>query len=188
MRCDGDCWRPWPPAWRWRSRPTPWQWQLNMGQGVTQTSQHRLRRAHDGAVGVRGDRRHRVRRDGLGDVQVPQVQGRGRGAVQPQHHGRDHLDDGADHRLVAMAWPATGKLIKQYDTRDSAMTVKVTGYQWMWKYEYLRRRRRAAPAASIATATASARAASGRRSRPTRITCSTSTTRWCCRSTPRSAS
>ena len=24
-----------------------------------------------------------------------------------------------------------------YDTRDSAMTVKITGYQWMWKYEYL---------------------------------------------------
>ena len=38
--------------------------------------------------------------------------------------------------LVAMAWPATGMLIKQYDTRDSAMTVKVTGYQWLWKYEY----------------------------------------------------
>ena len=47
-----------------------------------------------------------------------------------------------------------------YDTRDSAMTVKVTGYQWMWKYEYLRRRRRASPAASTATATASARPAS----------------------------
>jgi len=39
--------------------------------------------------------------------------------------------------LVVMAWPATTKLIHQYDTRDSAMTVKVTGYQWMWKYEYL---------------------------------------------------
>ncbi len=24
-----------------------------------------------------------------------------------------------------------------YDTRDSEMTVKVTGYQWMWKYDYL---------------------------------------------------
>jgi cytochrome c oxidase subunit 2 len=36
-----------------------------------------------------------------------------------------------------MVWPATTKLISQYDTRDSAMTVKVTGYQWLWKYEYL---------------------------------------------------
>lgn len=39
--------------------------------------------------------------------------------------------------LVVMAWPATTKLISEYDARDSAMTVKVTGYQWLWKYEYL---------------------------------------------------
>ncbi len=39
--------------------------------------------------------------------------------------------------LVAMAFPATSKLIKMYDTRNAEMTVKVTGYQWMWKYEYL---------------------------------------------------
>jgi cytochrome c oxidase subunit II len=39
--------------------------------------------------------------------------------------------------LIVMAWPATAKLISAYDTRDSAMTVKVTGYQWLWKYEYL---------------------------------------------------
>ncbi len=39
--------------------------------------------------------------------------------------------------LVVMSWPATTKLIAMYDTRDSEMTVKITGYQWMWKYEYL---------------------------------------------------
>ena len=39
--------------------------------------------------------------------------------------------------LIVMVWPATTKLIAQYDTRDSEMTVKVTGYQWMWKYEIL---------------------------------------------------
>ncbi len=39
--------------------------------------------------------------------------------------------------LVGLAWPATKNLINMYDTRDSEMTVKVTGYQWMWKYEYL---------------------------------------------------
>lgn len=38
--------------------------------------------------------------------------------------------------LVAMAFPATSKLIAMYDTRDAAMTVKITGYQWLWKYEY----------------------------------------------------
>src|SRR3546814_12011226 len=35
--------------------------------------------------------------------------------------------------LIGMSWPATPKLIAMYDTRDSEMTVKVTGYQWMWK-------------------------------------------------------
>lgn len=39
--------------------------------------------------------------------------------------------------LVLMAFPATSKLIKMYDIRDSAMTVKITGYQWLWKYEYM---------------------------------------------------
>ncbi|RNF82911.1 cytochrome c oxidase subunit II [Lysobacter psychrotolerans] len=39
--------------------------------------------------------------------------------------------------LVLMAFPATSKLIAMYDTRDSQMTVKVTGFQWMWKYDYL---------------------------------------------------
>lgn len=39
--------------------------------------------------------------------------------------------------LVSMAVPATGTLIKIYDTRDAEMTVKITGYQWMWRYEYL---------------------------------------------------
>ena len=39
--------------------------------------------------------------------------------------------------LIALAFPATSGLMRMYDTRDSEMTVKVTGYQWMWKYEYM---------------------------------------------------
>ncbi|MDH5830937.1 cytochrome c oxidase subunit II [Luteimonas sp. M1R5S18] len=39
--------------------------------------------------------------------------------------------------LVIMAVPATAKLVAMYDTRESEMTIKVTGIQWMWKYEYL---------------------------------------------------
>src|SRR5690606_4433222 len=39
--------------------------------------------------------------------------------------------------LVIMAVPATAKLIAMYDTRESELTIKVTGIQWMWKYEYL---------------------------------------------------
>lgn len=39
--------------------------------------------------------------------------------------------------LVALAVPATNALIKMEDTSESAITLKVTGYQWKWKYEYL---------------------------------------------------
>ena len=39
--------------------------------------------------------------------------------------------------LVGMAIPATNALIMMEDTRDSEITLKVTGYQWMWQYEYL---------------------------------------------------
>ena len=38
--------------------------------------------------------------------------------------------------LIGLAFPATSGLLRMYDTRDSEMTVKITGYQWMWKYEY----------------------------------------------------
>jgi cytochrome c oxidase subunit 2 len=39
--------------------------------------------------------------------------------------------------LVAMAWPATRTMFRMYDTTESEMTVKITGYQWMWRYEIL---------------------------------------------------
>lgn len=37
--------------------------------------------------------------------------------------------------LVVMAYPATRYLMSAGDTRESEMTVKVTGYQWKWRYE-----------------------------------------------------
>jgi len=39
--------------------------------------------------------------------------------------------------LIGLAVPAAGTLIKEYDTRNSDMTVKITGYQWKWQYEYV---------------------------------------------------
>jgi cytochrome c oxidase subunit II len=39
--------------------------------------------------------------------------------------------------LVFMAVPAAETLVKIEDTRDSDLTVKVTGYQWKWHYEYM---------------------------------------------------
>jgi cytochrome c oxidase subunit 2 len=39
--------------------------------------------------------------------------------------------------LVAMAVPAAQTLVKIEDTRNTDITVKVTGYQWKWQYEYV---------------------------------------------------
>jgi cytochrome c oxidase subunit 2 len=39
--------------------------------------------------------------------------------------------------LVGMAIPAAETLIKIEDTRDSDLSIKVTGYQWKWHYDYL---------------------------------------------------
>jgi len=39
--------------------------------------------------------------------------------------------------LIAMAVPAADTLVRMEDTRDSDMSVKITGYQWKWEYEYL---------------------------------------------------
>ena len=39
--------------------------------------------------------------------------------------------------LIAMAIPAARTLVEMEDTRNSQMTVKVTGYQWKWHYDYL---------------------------------------------------
>ncbi len=39
--------------------------------------------------------------------------------------------------LVATAVPATKALIMMEDVSNSAMTIKVTGYQWRWRYDYV---------------------------------------------------
>jgi len=39
--------------------------------------------------------------------------------------------------LVAMAVPSARVLIDIEDTRNSQLTIKVTGYQWKWQYEYI---------------------------------------------------
>jgi cytochrome c oxidase subunit II len=39
--------------------------------------------------------------------------------------------------LVAMAVPAARTLVDIEDTRNTGLTIKVTGFQWGWQYEYI---------------------------------------------------
>ncbi len=39
--------------------------------------------------------------------------------------------------LIGLAIPAASTLIKMEDSRNSDLSIKVTGYQWKWQYEYL---------------------------------------------------
>jgi cytochrome c oxidase subunit II len=39
--------------------------------------------------------------------------------------------------LITLAAPATKVMIGMAHTEDSAMTIKVTGYQWKWGYDYI---------------------------------------------------
>ncbi len=39
--------------------------------------------------------------------------------------------------LVVMAIPAAETLIKIEDTRNSELSIRVTGYQWKWQYQYM---------------------------------------------------
>jgi len=39
--------------------------------------------------------------------------------------------------LVVMAVPAADIILKQEDTRNSELSIRVTGYQWKWQYQYM---------------------------------------------------
>lgn len=115
----------------------PRRWQLNMGRGVTHTA-HMAYEAHMVAlwvcvvIGL-------VVFGAMGYAMFKFRKSKGAVAAQFSHNTTAELIWTIIPVviLVVMAWPATAKLIAMYDTRDSEMTVKVTGYQWMWKYEYL---------------------------------------------------
>ena len=116
----------------------PVRWQLNMIEGVTQTSQNAYH-AHMimlwicvvigvGVFGAMGYAMFRFRKS--------------RGAVPAVNFTHSTKLEVVWTLvpvvlLIGMAWPATAKLVAMYDTRNSEMTVKVTGYQWMWQYDYV---------------------------------------------------
>jgi cytochrome c oxidase subunit II len=41
--------------------------------------------------------------------------------------------------LITMAVPAAETLVRLEDTRNSDLTIRVTGYQWQWHYDYIDR-------------------------------------------------
>lgn len=125
------------PLLAWAQSADPHRWQLNMGRGVTATSQN----AYDAHMvvlwvcviigllvfGAMAVAMFRFRKS------------KGAVAAQFSHNTTAEIVWTVIPVviLIAMVWPATTKLIAMYDTRDAEMTLKVTGYQWMWKYEYL---------------------------------------------------
>jgi len=125
------------PALAWAQSADPHRWQLNMGKGVTSSSQH----AYDAhmialivciVIGI-------IVFGAMGYAMFKFRHSKGAVAAQFSHNTTAEIIWTVIPVLilVVMAWPATTKLIAMYDTRDAEMTVKVTGYQWMWKYEYL---------------------------------------------------
>jgi cytochrome c oxidase subunit II len=115
----------------------PVEWQLNMGRGVTALSNH----AYDAhmmafwiCVGI-----GLIVFGAMAYAMFAFRKSRGAVAATFSHNTTAEIVWTVIPvvLLIGMAWPATTKLIAMYDTRDSAMTVKVTGYQWMWKYDYL---------------------------------------------------
>lgn len=121
----------------WAQAADPKAWQLNMGRGVTHTARmayeaHMLALWVCVAIGA-------VVFGAIGYAVLRFRKSKGAVAAQFSHNTKAEIVWTVIPVLIliAMAWPATAKLIAMYDMRDSEMTVKVTGYQWMWKYEYL---------------------------------------------------
>ena len=125
------------PALAWAQSADPKPWQLNMGKGVTSSAQH----AYDAhmialyvcvVIGI-------IVFGAMAYAMFKFRHSKGAVAAQFSHNTTAEVIWTVIPIviLIVMAWPATDKLIKMYDTRDSEMTVKITGVQWMWKYEYL---------------------------------------------------
>ena len=119
------------------AQANPERWQLNMSPGVTQTAQNAYS-AHMIGLWVCVVIGAIV----FGAMAVAMVKFRkSKGAVPAKwsHNTTAEIIWTVIPvvLLVVMAWPATRYLVAMYDTTESEMTIKVTGYQWMWRYEYM---------------------------------------------------
>ncbi len=125
------------PALAWAQSADPKRWQLNMGRGVTHTSQvayesHMIVLWICVVIGI-------LVFGAMFYAMFKFRKSKGAVAAQFSHNTTAEIIWTVVPIviLVGLAWPATANLIKIYDTRKAEMTVKITGYQWMWKYEYL---------------------------------------------------
>ncbi|TDR41262.1 cytochrome c oxidase subunit 2 [Tahibacter aquaticus] len=115
----------------------PARWQLNMGRGVTESA-HNAYHAHMIAlwvcvvIGV-------IVFGAMAYAMFKFRKSKGAVAAQWSHNTKAEVIWTVIPILilVVMAWPATQILIKQADTSNPVLTVKVTGYQWKWRYEYV---------------------------------------------------
>ena len=123
------------PVWAWADAPH--RWQLNMGKGVTQTSQsaydlHMIAFLICCAIGAIV----------FGMMFYAMWKFRKSKGVKAANWSHNALVEIVltvvpTVLLVAMAWPATKVMMNSADTSESALTIKVTGYQWKWRYEYV---------------------------------------------------
>jgi cytochrome c oxidase subunit II len=115
----------------------PQPWQLNMTPGVTETSAevYRLHNLIFGICVVIGV----LVFGAMGIAMVKFRKSKGAVAAQFSHNTVAEVIWTVVPilLLIAMAWPATRTMFRMYDTTESEMTVKITGYQWMWRYEIL---------------------------------------------------
>ena len=113
-------------------------WELNMPVGVTELSRRIHAPAHADPVGLRGIAIVVFGVMIYSIVKFRQLAGRGRRPTF-DHSTRVEIVWTVIPIviLVAMAVPAAATLVRIEDTRNSDLTIKVTGYQWSWHYEYL---------------------------------------------------
>jgi cytochrome c oxidase subunit II len=115
----------------------PHRWQLNMGKGVTQTSQsaydlHMIAFLICCAIGAIV----------FGMMFIAMWKFRkSKGAVAAKWSHNTAIEVVLTVVptliLIGMAWPATKVMLRSADTSESELTIKITGYQWKWRYEYV---------------------------------------------------
>nr|WP_103074939.1 cytochrome c oxidase subunit II [Lysobacter silvestris] len=125
------------PALAWAQSADPHRWQLNMGKGVTPMA-HNAYNTHMWGlwtcvvIGI-------IVFGAMFYAIFTFRKSKGAVAAKFSHNTKAEIIWTVIPVLIltGLTIPTIRNLIYVYDTSDSALTVRVTGYQWMWKYDYL---------------------------------------------------